>query len=223
LEADDKNERKTVDPDSGCDFFVLLSRCITPNNGYLMELNRRGKWKEAERIGLDMLGNRGTFAHSEIYETSFHVIYAQTRMGKKADTAILKAEYGESSQKESIDPELLWLGREMARLKRELGLLDPVQYALVSAMEENGAGKHAAARDLCDSVLGMDAANATQRAVAAFVAASCSIRLKEARKAEEYLTTFNSLKGVLPAGHQCLAEEPYVRSGLRELLSTQEL
>jgi hypothetical protein len=38
------------------------------------------------------------------------------------------------SVQEPIDPALLWLGREMAKLKDELGLLDQVQHALVSAI-----------------------------------------------------------------------------------------
>jgi hypothetical protein len=196
---------------------AVLSGCIVPNNVYLMDLNRNGKWREAERVGQDMLAHGDKFTRSQICETYFHVIYAQTRMGKKDEAVRLMSEYDVLRAQGAIDPELLWLGREMAKLKDELGLLDGVQRALVSAMEENEKGNYIHARELCGSVLAMKSANDVQRATAHFVSAVCAIRLKDAEEAEIHLAAFDTLKSALPPGHQALIEEPYARRGLGEL------
>lgn len=196
---------------------AALAGCVAPDNAYLMELNRHGRWKEAERIGLDMLARRDRFSHSQTCETYFNVIYAETRQGKRDEARRLTGEYDRFSALEAIDPRLLWLGREMARLKGELGLLGEAQGVLVSAMEANGRGDYLQARGLCEAVLAMEGANRVQEATAHFVAAVCSIRLKEASAAEGHLKAFDELKAALPPGHQALAEEAYARQGLAEL------
>ena len=88
----------------------------------------------------------------------------------------------------------------MARLKAELGMLDEVQRKLVSAMEENGRGDYALARELCDAVLAASDANDVQRATAHFVAAVCSIRLEDAKSAEVHLGAFDALEIRPPPG-----------------------
>jgi tetratricopeptide (TPR) repeat protein len=196
---------------------VPLFGCITPDNGYLMELNRTGKWQEVERIGQDMLRNRRTFTHSELCETYFHVIYARTRM-KKIDEAIaLMQEYDRFSVRDDIDPQLLWLNREIAKLKDELGLLNEAQRLLVSAMEENGKNNHARALELARGVLAMDGLNEIQEASAHFIAAICSVRLGNAADAEQHLAEYTRLKSFLPANHPALLEEQYLVQGLAEL------
>jgi L-amino acid N-acyltransferase YncA len=99
----------------------------------------------------------------------------------------------------------------------ELGLLDDAPGTLVSAMEENGKGNFAQARDLCDAVLVMDDASEIQKATAHFVAAVCSIRLRDVVEAEVHLAAFDALRSSLPSDHQALAEEAFARRGLREL------
>jgi hypothetical protein len=190
---------------------------IAPDNARLMELNRNGKWKEAERIGLDMLRHQDNFSHSQSCETFFQVAYAKTRQGKKSEAVDLMKEYDAFSAKERIDPKLLWLGRETAKLKEELGMLDETQRALVAAMEENGRGNFAKARELCEGLLSAKEANDIQRATAHFVAAVCSIRLKDASGAEAHLAAFEALKSALPPGHQALVEEAAALQGLDEL------
>jgi hypothetical protein len=74
---------------------AVLGGCIVPDNAYLMQLNRNGKWREAARVGQEMLAHRGTFSDSEICETYFPVIYAQTRMGSTDEAAGLAATYDE--------------------------------------------------------------------------------------------------------------------------------
>ncbi len=201
---------------------AILGGCLVPDNAYLMQLNRNGKWKEAARVGEDMLAHRSTFTYSQICETYFHVIYAKTRMGNRKEAATLMKEYDAFRIGGEIDPELLWLGREMARVKAELGLLDEVQTALVSAMEENAKGNFERARELCDEVLASEDANEMQQATANFVAAVCSIRLKDGEQAEAYLAAFDGLKSSLPSDHQALAEEEFARQGLRELKESQQ-
>jgi hypothetical protein len=196
---------------------ALLTGCIVPDNAYLMQLNRNGKWNQAARVGQEMLAHRNTFTASQICETYFNVIYAQTRMERDADAVALMKEFDAFRAGVELDPGLLWLGREMARLKVELGMLDNVQNTLVSAMEENGKGNYAPARDLCDAVLAMAAANDVQKATANLVAAICSIRLKDVARAESHLGAFAALKSSLPADSQALAEEPFARQGLLEL------
>jgi hypothetical protein len=196
---------------------ATLGGCVAPNNAYLMELNRNGKWREAERIGQDMLVHRGTFTHSQVCETYFNVIYAKTRTGKKDEAVKFMADYDAFSARERIDPELLWLGREMTRLKNELGLLGEVQHALVSAMEENRKGNYARARELCDAALAMSDINEVQKATAHFVAAVCSIKLKDVKGAESHFSGFDAHKPALPPDHQALSEEAAARQGLREL------
>lgn len=200
---------------------AVLGGCIVPDNAYLMQQNRNGKWREAARVGREMLAHRDTFTDSEICETYFHVIYARTRMGNTDEAVALAAEYDDFRAGVVLDPELLWLGREMARLKGELGLLDDVQGTLVSAMEENGRGNYEPARDLCYAVLAMKEANEIQKATAHLVAAICSIRLKDVGEAEAHLAAFDALKSSLPSDHQALAEEPFARQGLRELTGSR--
>jgi hypothetical protein len=201
---------------------AVLGGCIVPDNAYLMQLNRNGKWKEAARVGEDMLEHRSTFTHSQLCETYFHVIYAHTRMGNKKAAVNLVTEYDTFRVREEIDPELLWLGREVARLKAELGLLDAVQAALVSTMEENGKGNFERARELCDAVLAREDANEIQKATAQFVAAVCSIRLKDVEQAETHLAAFDKLKSSLPLDHQARAEEALAYQGLSELKESQQ-
>jgi hypothetical protein len=196
---------------------ALLGGCLVPDNAYLMDLNRNGKWREAERVGLQMLAHGNTFTHSQLCETYFHVVYAQTRMEKKREAIALMREYDGFRIREPLDPRLLWLGREMARLKDELGMLDEVQRTLVAAMEENGRGNYARARELCDNLLAREDANDVQRATAHFVAAVCSLRLEDGVQAEAHLAAFDTLKSALPPDHQALADEPHARQGLREL------
>jgi hypothetical protein len=196
---------------------AMLGGCIVPNTGYLMELNRNGKWREAERVGQAMLAHGSTFTRSQIRETYFHVIYARTRMGEKDAAVKLMADYDAIAAGGDGDSQPPWLDREMAQLKDELGLLDAAQHALVSAMEENGKGNYTRARELCGTVLAMDDANGVQKATAHFVAAVCAIRLKDIEGAETHLAAFDALKSALPPGHQALAEESYARKGLEEL------
>ncbi len=196
---------------------LALAGCLVPNNAYLMELNRSGKWRQAERVGLEMLAHRSSFTHSQLCETYFHVIYAQTRSGKKDQAARLVSEYDTFFRQGAVDPQLAWLGREMAKLRDELGLLNEVPHLLVSAMMENGKGNYLRARERCDALLAMEEATPAQQATAHFVAAVCSIRLREAGPAETHLRAFDSLKYALPPDHQALAEEPFARQGLAEL------
>ncbi|OHD79910.1 MAG: hypothetical protein A3J97_14755 [Spirochaetes bacterium RIFOXYC1_FULL_54_7] len=196
---------------------LSLYGCITPDNGYLMELNRSGKWQEVERIGQDMLRNRRTFTHSELCETYFHVIYARTRMKKLDEAITLMEEYDRLSVQDDIDPQLLWLNREIAKLKDELGLLNEAQQLLVSAMEENGSKDHARALELTRTVLALAGINKTQEASAHFIAAICSVRLGNAPDAEYHLAEYTRLKSFLPGNHPALLEESYVLRGLREL------
>jgi hypothetical protein len=138
-------------------------------------------------------------------------------MGKKNEAVQWMTEYDAFSVKENMDPKILWLGREMAKLKDELGLLDEAAHTLISAMEENGRGNFSRARELCDAVLAMKGANEVQKATAHFVAAVCSIRLKDVEEAETHLSAFNTLKSALPPDHQVLSEESSARQGLLEL------
>jgi len=193
------------------------SGCLVPDNAYLMELNRSGKWRTAEKVALDMLAHRGNFTHSQLRETYYHVIYARTRLGDQAEAAALAAEYDAFAAAGRLEPELLWLDREMAKLKDELGLLGPAAHTLVAAMTENGLGNYQSARELAAAVLAMADATEAQKATADFVAAICSIRLEDADAAAAHLAAFDALKGALPPGHQALAEEGLARQGLAEL------
>ncbi|MBI9103716.1 MAG: hypothetical protein JEY99_14975 [Spirochaetales bacterium] len=201
----------------GTALLIMATGCIVPDNTYLMELNRTGKWQEAEKVGMKMLENRNTFTHSQTCETYFHIIYAQTRMERESDAVRLLNSYETFRDQKQLDPDLRWLDGEMANLKKELGLLNEIQLSLLSAMDENGKGNYTKARDICDKVLTMDAVNDIQRATAHFVAAVCSIRLEEYVKAELYFGHFESLKSALPPGHRILEEISYVREGLSEL------
>lgn len=196
---------------------LSLYGCITPDNGYLMELNRSGNWQEVERIGQDMLRNRRTFTHSDLCETYFHVMYAQTRMKKLDEAVTLMEEYDRFRVLDDIDPQLLWLNREIAKLKGELGLLNEAQQLLVSAMEENGNRNHARALELARTVLALVDLNEIQEATAHFIAAICSVRLGNASDAEYHLAEYNRLKSFLPGNHPALLDEDYLRQGLREL------
>ena len=51
----DKNKKiRFISPArAGPGITAELGGCVVPDNAYLMELNRNGKWREAERIGQD--------------------------------------------------------------------------------------------------------------------------------------------------------------------------
>jgi hypothetical protein len=194
-----------------------LASCLAPNDSSLMELNRSGKWREAERVGSDMLAHRRTFSFSQLSETYYHVAYAQTRMGKKEEAARTLKEYDAFSGGGTLDWEHLWLDREFMRLKNELGLLDGVQRVLVEAMEENGKGGYARARELCADALRMKGLTDKQRATAHFVAAACSIKLKDAPAAESHLAEFDSIKAGLSSEDLRLFGEEEARRDLADL------
>lgn len=196
---------------------LALSGCFSPDNAYLMELNRNGKWRQAERVGQGMLEHRATFTFSQTCETFFHVAYAETRLGKADEAKATMKEYDDFRSGGSLEPRLLWLGRETARLKGELGLLSDAQESLVAAMEAKAKGDYAAALDLCEETLSKKDATQVQAATANLVAAASLIQLKDAKSAESYLVAFDSLKASLPPDHQALAEENFVRQGLAEL------
>lgn len=198
---------------------LALYGCITPDNSYLMELNRTGRWQEVERIGQDMLRNRRTFTHSQLCETYFHVIYARTRMKKLDDAITLMEEYDRFSVRDDIDPQLLWLNREIAKLKYELGLLNEAQQLLVKAMEENGNKNHARALELARTVLAIGGISEIQEATAHFIAAICSVRLGNATDAELHLAGYTRLKSFLPGNHPALQEEQFLMQGFTELKS----
>jgi hypothetical protein len=202
---------------------VMLAACIAPTNAQLMEMNRNGKWREAERIGAAMLRNRGALSGGEIHETYFQVVYAKTRQGKKGEAIALMRQYDEMAAETELPPALLWVPREMTKLKGELGILGSAQKALVDAMEENGKKNYASAIGLCDKVLADPSAGDAQRATAQLVAAICLIRLGKAEEADARLTAFDALKGALPPGSQAFQDETYARSGLAELKKTEGL
>jgi hypothetical protein len=201
---------------------AAMSGCIAPNNAYLMELNRSGKWKEAESVGRDMLAHRRTFTHGQLSETFYHVAYAQARMGKEDEAARTLRDYRGFSASGSLDPEHRWLDREIARLERELGLLDEIKATLVEAMEENGKGDYTRARELCEKSLAMEGLSEVQRATARFVAAAASIRLKDAEAAESHLSAFRALKPALPPESELLRDEAFAVRDLRELAETRK-
>ena len=109
-----------------CVFIVMLfSNCrIIIDPAYLMELNRNGKWQQAERVGLALLNNQDTFSYSDICETYFHIIYAKTRQGKKLEAVDFLNKYEKYQQQAPISGSSLWLKREINQLKKELGLKD---------------------------------------------------------------------------------------------------
>ncbi|MBN1649071.1 MAG: hypothetical protein JW874_13630 [Spirochaetales bacterium] len=191
--------------------------CAVPNNAYLMELNRNGKWNVAEKVGLGMLKNKHTFSHSQIRETFFQVIYAKTRMGKKDEAVALMKEYVLFSAGGETDPEYWWLDRETIMLKKELGMLDEIQKVLVRAMEENGNRNYEYARELCMDALEMPGIHNSQKAVACFVASVCSVRLGDVEAAEGHLASYRKYRSALHPGHQVLSEEKYLEQGLAEL------
>ena len=195
----------------------LLAGCLIPDNGYLMELNRTGKWAEAEKVGLEMLRNGDRFTHSQRCETYFHVIYAKTRMGKKEEAIDMMDKFDSYKMKGIIDSELLWLSRETEILRNELGIADEIQRTILTAMEKNGQGEYTAARELCVEALSMSGINDVQKAAAGFVASVCSVRLKELEEAEKYYAVFLTSRDSLPEGHQIFREEQYLIDDIEEL------
>lgn len=194
----------------------LLTGCIVPNNAYLMELNRNGKWREVERIGQDILDKRKTFTHSEICETYFHVIYAKTRMQKTGEAIKLMQEYDGFSSREEIDPSLLWLSRETAKLKDELGLLSEAQRILLNAMEENGKNNFSLALDLAQKALKSEKISDAERATANILSAVCSLKLGNTSDAERYFAQYSEVKSALPKNHPAILEEKYVTQALSQ-------
>jgi hypothetical protein len=197
-------------------FAVFVAACLVPDAYYLTELNRNGKWPEADRLGRDMLAHRGTFSRAQIGEIYFNVIYANVRLDRKPEAVRLAADY-DAFAAASDEPAAPWLGRELAKLKAELGLLSEAQLGLVQAMEANAAGDFRRARELAESVLAAPAAEPVQLAAAHFVAAAASVRLVDAAAAAAHLAAYDGLKSALPPGHPARADEPYLRQGLADL------
>jgi tetratricopeptide (TPR) repeat protein len=196
---------------------LSLAGCLVPDNAYLMELNRNGKWREAERVGLAMLDNRDKFTHSQTLETYFHVIYAKTRQGKIKEAVSCMEQYDEFGKGQPLDGSVRWLTAEIFKLKEELGMLTPVQSILVRALEENGKKNYPRAIELCREALERSDAAEKQKAVAELVSAICYIRLEDLAQAEKHMAAFEKSKNALSADDQTLQEAAFARRGLAEL------
>lgn len=196
---------------------MMLSGCLVPTNEHLMELNRNGKWGEAEKLGQSMLDHRDTFTHAEVCETYFHVIYAKTRLGKNKEAIKMMGSYDKESQKKPLPMPVYWLHREIAKLKEELGVLTPLQKTLIKAMEENGAGNYQQAIELCGEVLASSEDAEIPKTVAHLITAICYIKLKNVEKAEVHMEMFEKMKAILPPGHVALQDAEHARDGLADL------
>lgn len=196
---------------------VALAACAAPSGAELMEMNRSGKWKQAESTGMAMIRAPGAMNREYIHAIYFNVIYAKARLGKKHEAMALISSYEEMALKTDLATEDLWVPLELAKLKDELGLLSDPRSALIAAMEENGRKHYPAAAYLCDRVLANSSSNDVQKATAQFVAAACAIRLRDAAEAEKRLAAFDALKAALPAGHEALRAEEEARKDLNAL------
>ena len=188
---------------------LLLQACLFPDNAYLMELNRAGKWNQVESIGTDMLNEKHRFTHSEICETYFHVIYARNRLGKKFEAAKLMNECDEVLDDKMLEPEYVWLKRELFMLKEELGILDGVQEKILEAMDANARGEYGIALDLCSEVLGMQERTDLQTACVYFISAVCSIRQSETEDAIKYMELYGEYRFAVPEDDPLRYEEQY--------------
>jgi len=185
---------------------VLLS-CVVPDNNYLMELNRQGKWKQAASIGKDMLERRDKFTFSETAETYFHVAYALVRMKDISSARAYIKDFDNWRTKGQLDPELSWVDREVFLLKEETGQLDPIQNTLLEAMNANQSRDYEKAIDKALSVLDMSGVTEKQTAYAYFLASICSYRLGESNEALRYLDSYNLFRESLYPDDLLLLEE----------------
>ena len=125
-------------------FAALSAGCLFPDNSYLMELNRKGKWRQAEAVGLEMLENRRNFTEGELSETYFQVIYALTRQEKNADARELMRTLDRYRREKSREGEPVWLERELNKLRTDLE--SPVTYTPGQEVQElNRSGNWAEA------------------------------------------------------------------------------
>ena len=104
---------------------ALAAGCLFPDNSYLMELNRKGKWRQAENVGYEMLENRGSFKKGELSETYFHIVYALARQEKNADARVLMKELDQYRRDKAPVGEPVWLERELNKLRAELETEEP--------------------------------------------------------------------------------------------------
>ena len=193
---------------------VLLQACLFPDDDYLMELNRTGKWKQAESIGLDMLNKKQKFSHSDISATYFHVIYAKTRLGKKSEAVMLMNECDDWIHGKSLDSERLWLKRELFMLKDELGMLTPVQKKILEAMNANAAGEYESALALCSEILSLSERTDLQNAYVYFIATVCSLKLEHEEDALKYIEQYGKYRMSLPSDDPLRFEEHNVYTEL---------
>lgn len=193
---------------------ILLSACVAPDARYLMELNRSGKWKEAERIGLDMLSHRLTFSDAELCEITYSAAYAATRLHETKTALRLLQDFDELRARTDPGAERPWLDREVASLKSELGLLGKAQSLLLEALQANAKGDYRGAARLCEEALASPEAGPAQRAVAHFLMSITALRQGDLAKATQELAAYEADRGALPPGHQALREEATLRADL---------
>jgi hypothetical protein len=186
---------------------ILLHSCIAPNNAYLMELNREGKWNQVTSIGKDMIQNRSKFTFSEISETYFHVSYAFIRLKDNVTATRFIEDYEKWRRGGSLEPEFLWLNREMFFLKKEIGLLDDVELLLSDAMTANGNQEYNKAIKLAKDSLELSGITDQQSAYAYFLLSVCSYRLNEIEEAVNYLDFYSKFRMSLPEDDQLRYEE----------------
>jgi hypothetical protein len=202
-----------------------ITTCLVPDNAYLMNLNRNGKWREAERTGLAMIAGRNpltpNLALGRFHETYLHVIYAETRLGKADEAAALLEKYEGLAADDPLPLDLLWVPRELTKLKDELGLLSSAQKTIVRAMEENEKKNYPLAAELCAQAIRDPSAGDVQKATAHLIAAICFIRQGNAGEAEAQLAAYDGYRSALPAAHQALRDEAFARRGLDELKTAQ--
>ncbi len=133
---------------------ALAVGCLFPDNSYLMELNRKGKWRQAENVGYEMLENRRNFKEEELSETYFQVIYAMARQENFTHARELMREMDRFRAEQAPEGEPVWLERELKKLRAELE--EDVLYTPEREVQElnrsgNWAEAEIKAREILDS------------------------------------------------------------------------
>ena len=116
--------KKTILILAGILLFFLIGcvKNLTPDQ--ILELNRHGNWQQAVRASQKIIENRDDFPFGQVCQVYHSLIYAKTRLKQQKEAGDSFYHFREYKANRPFPTHLLWLNREVEKLRQELGITD---------------------------------------------------------------------------------------------------
>ncbi len=107
-----------------CFLFFFMSSAIACQTKVetvaLMELNRKGEWREVKDKSITVIDEKDVYTTAEICEFYFHLIYSEVRLGEKKNAEDHIKELEKYISNNGLPDIVLWIKKELDKLKIEL-------------------------------------------------------------------------------------------------------